>query len=537
MRPLLVETCGRCHGSTRTEGDLRLDSRESLLRGGRSGPAIVPGDPGASLLLRAIRRESKKIAMPPKRVLGVEVVAAVESWIAGGAPWPSVGSIGNPLDRLDEIRREHWAFRAIRNVDVPSSSAWATSPIDAFVERRLAREKLVPSPRADARTLIRRLYATFAGVPPRYHAIESFAADPSADAFDRTLDDLLSRPSYGERWGRHWLDVARYADTKGYVDAGERFFPFAYTYRDYVIRAFDDDLPFDRFVREQIAADSISPHDKSSLAALGFLTVGQRFNFFPHEILDDRIDVVTRGFMGLTVSCARCHDHKYDPISTEDYYALHGIFANSIEVSPDEWPQIARDQRADSDSLQAKLTQKGQAYRERRKKLHDQIRYELRAWAGDYLRYLVELMPAHRTQPQPPLRSKRGLLREASAYARGAIVRWRRYIASRGENDRVFGLWNRAVALPRGSFATRFPALVETQRKRAELNDRLWKNFVSKPARSMRELAEVYGRELERVEADYRAQGGSGSLADAADEELRLVLYSAESPASLTIDD
>ena len=234
-----------------------------------------------------------------------------------------------------KIAAEHWAFRPIVKPVVPGSPSdgaagvegsfeVGTGEIDRFIARRLEREGLTPSPRADRRTLLRRLYHDLLGLPPTADDLDRFERDPSPDAFARRVDLLLASPAFGERWGRHWLDVARYSDTKGYVDAGERRYPFAYTYRDWVISALGDDVPFDRFAMLQIAADRLEEDNAPStnLAALGFLTVGSRFNFFPHEVIDDRIDAVTRGFLGLTVACARCHDHKYDPISSADYYSL-----------------------------------------------------------------------------------------------------------------------------------------------------------------------------------------------------------------------
>ena len=259
----------------------------------------------------------------------------------------------------------------------------------------------------------------------------------------KLVDRLLASPEYGERWGRHWLDVARYADAKGYVDAGEPRYPFAYTYRDYVVRAFNEDLPYDQFVREQIAADLLGMKDLQSLAALGFLTVGSRYNFFPHEIIDDRIDVVTRGLLGLTAACARCHDHKYDPILTEDYYSLYGIFASSREPSPDQWPKLTAQTSGEDAEFQTKLKETSEKYRALCAKLRQQIQHELRAWSGDYLRYIVQSTPAHRTLAQPVIRTDRGVIREVAAYASGGVIRWRQFLEAKQPNDPVLGLWRR----------------------------------------------------------------------------------------------
>ena len=218
------------------------------------------------------------------------------------------------------------------------------NPIDAFVLAKLSDKGLSPAPRADRRTLIRRAYFDLIGLPPTAEEVEAFEKDSARRRWEKVIDRLLASPHYGERWGRYWLDVARYADTKGYVFNEDRNFPYAYTYRDYVIRSFNEDKPYDRFVIEQLAADQLAlGDDKRPLAAMGFLTLGRRFLNNQHDIIDDRIDVVTRGLMGLTVTCARCHDHKFDPIPTTDYYSLYGVFASSIE--PKELPLIGEVKR------------------------------------------------------------------------------------------------------------------------------------------------------------------------------------------------
>ena len=235
----------------------------------------------------------------------------------------------------------HWAFQPLRSNALPpvKDRGWVRSPVDAFVLARLEAAGITPSPPADKRTLIRRATIDLWGIPPTAEEVEAFEADASPDAFARLVDRLLASPRYGERWGRHWLDVARYADTKGYVFTQDRRYPYAYTYRDYVITAFNADLAYDQFIIQQIAADQLpNGGDTRPLAAMGFLTVGRRFLLDQNEIIDDRIDVVCRGLLGLTVTCARCHDHKFDPIPTEDYYSLYGVFASSVE--PAELPLL-----------------------------------------------------------------------------------------------------------------------------------------------------------------------------------------------------
>lgn len=335
VRPILAEHCQSCHGPNKEFSGLRLDSLERATKGGDLGPAVVPGNPGESLLVQAITHEGDlDLKMPPERPkLPDEAIGAIVEWIRMGAPWPE----GRPTDDPESAARGHWAFRPIERPEVPvppAPGAGASNPIDAFVEAGLREGGMEPAPPADKLALLRRAHFDLTGLPPTWDEVRAFLEDDSPDAFAKVVDELLASPHYGERWGRHWLDVARYADTKGYVFQEERRYPYSHTYRDYVIRAFNEDLPYDRFVMEQIAADRMDLGDDTRpMAAMGFLTIGRRFLNNQQDIIDDRIDVVTRGLMGLTVACARCHDHKYDPIPTEDYYSFYGVFDSSTEPS------------------------------------------------------------------------------------------------------------------------------------------------------------------------------------------------------------
>ena len=444
IRPVLDQRCYDCHSARaeNVQGGLRLDRREAILRGGDNGPAVVPGNPQASLLIQAIRHlNPDHLAMPPdEEKLSAAVMDDFERWIVLGVPFPGHASSqqGEPVvdpHRMHDARLRHWAFQPIKSPPLPNVArlSWPQNGVDYFVLARLEDAQLEPSQDATRRLLIRRAYYNLHGLPPPPQDVAAFVNDQWPTAFARLVDRLLASPRYGERWGRHWLDVARYSDSKGYVDAGEERYPFAYTYRDYVVRAWNEDLPFDRFVLEQLAADRLpqAPAEaaptarNAGLAGLGFLTVGSRYNLFSHEIIDDRIDVVTRGLMGLTVTCARCHDHKYDSISAADYYALYGVFASSREPSPDQYPLLSSKggKRHETDELRQQLTDQAKEYHDLREKLYEQIQHEMRAWVGDYLRYIVQLMPEHRTQAQPGLRIARNgeLIRDVSAYARGAV--------------------------------------------------------------------------------------------------------------------
>jgi hypothetical protein len=333
VRPLLFEQCVNCHGPKKQRAGLRLDTAEGLKKGADNGPVVVPGDPEKSSLIRSVRRKGD-YAMPPEKSLSADEVAILEAWVKGGAVFP-VGSTKVVISDW----KAHWAFQPPTEPKLPSSKLHGSSPIDSFITAKLGEQKLAPVAKADKRTLARRAHFDLTGLPPTADELDAFEKDNSPNAWEKLVDKLLASPHYGERWGRHWLDVARYADSKGYVFTEDRNYPYAYTYRDYVIRSFNADKPFDRFITEQLAADKLdSGADKQALAAMGFLTVGRRFSNNIHDITDDRIDVVTRGLMGLTVTCARCHDHKFDPIPAADYYSLYGVFASSNE--PKDLPQI-----------------------------------------------------------------------------------------------------------------------------------------------------------------------------------------------------
>lgn len=358
VRPLLAAKCQACHGGEVSEAGLRLDSRKALLIGSDSGAVVVPGDAARSKLVAAVKR-ADDLAMPPDGKLSAEEIGVLEQWVTAGAPWTGPGGDDSGpatreeamQDRLRGALDSHWAFRPPQRhaaPDVAASAAfeaadvarWNTSPIDRFIAAGLAAAGLTPSPQATPRDLFRRLHYDLTGLPPTADEADAFAADPSDAAYRTTVDRLLASRQHAEHWARHWLDLARYADTMGYAFAGQSpQYPFAWTFRDWVVKSLHDDVPYDRFVRLQLAADRIDPPvPRDDLAALGFLTVGRTFLGNQHDIIDDRIDLVTRGLLGLTVACARCHDHKYEPISAADYYALHGVFA-SCEI-PGELPLI-----------------------------------------------------------------------------------------------------------------------------------------------------------------------------------------------------
>lgn len=342
VRPLLVETCYACHSAEMetTEGELALDNRQSLTRGGRGGKVIVPGDPNASRLMQALEYNDPQLQMPPDGRLPQQQIDAIRQWIAMGAPDPREGEAPE-VDTIASRAAVHWAFQKPTRPNIPEDpSGWSRTDLDRIVVAKLREAGLQPSPESDRRTLIQRVYFDLIGLAPTQAEIAEFLADQEPKAYVRLVDRLLALPQFGERWARHWLDLARFADTKGYVFKEDRNFPHAYKYRDWVIQAFNDDMPVDQFIKYQLAADRMieSEDDQRHLAAQGFVTLGRRFINNQHDINADRIDVIFRGTMGLSVACARCHDHKYDPISDEDYYAVYGILQSSREEQDDANP-------------------------------------------------------------------------------------------------------------------------------------------------------------------------------------------------------
>jgi hypothetical protein len=339
VRPVLANDCWPCHGGKKTSSGLRVDSREALLKGGDRGPAIIAGDPDKSLLVQAIRQTHEDVKMPPepRRRLSDEVVSAFAQWVADGAVWPT-----GPSQRLagqgqGTLAQRHWAFERIPTVEPPPDpTGWSDRPIDRFLSAQRRAAGLRPVGRADQRTLIRRVTFDLIGLPPTPEEVADFLGDPTPGAFARVVDRLLASPHYGERWGRHWMDVAHYADTAG--DNADYPIPEVALYRDYIIDSFNRDKPYDRFVREQLAGDILARQESGeayaeSIIATGFLALSRRYGTGPYELwhlsLEDAIETTGRTFLGLTLRCARCHDHKFDPVAQRDYYALYGMFAST----------------------------------------------------------------------------------------------------------------------------------------------------------------------------------------------------------------
>ena len=376
VRPVLANRCYACHSDSKL-GGLRVDSRVALLAGGKSGPAIVPGRPGESLLIKAVTQLDAKLKMPMGGgKLKDNEIADLRYWIqAMAAFWPTEDAKTSAPAAVQEVnftirpeQRKFWSFQPIQKPAIARREGhqWAKAPIDRFILAKLEEKSLKPVQAADKRALIRRAYFDLIGLPPTPAEVDAFLSDNSPEAFAKVVDRLLASPQYGERWARHWLDVARYADGTGQGDGRLVFLGYGmardgyantWRYRDWVIRALNEDMPYDRFVKAQIAADLMPEKDRPDLMpALGFFGIGPWFTGDDVVFVearanerDDKIDALTKGFLGLTVTCARCHNHKYDPISQKDYYALSGVFANSgfweYNLAPDKQVEAYQAQR------------------------------------------------------------------------------------------------------------------------------------------------------------------------------------------------
>jgi len=437
IRPILAEHCLECHGldAGSRQGDLRLDTDE-----GAKPQAVLPGRPDESELVRRILATDPDLRMPPPAKgpgLTATEIDTLRRWIAAGAPYEG-----------------HWAFAPIRRPPVPATNRPASTDIDRFLASAREARGLAEPPRIGRRELIRRATFDLTGLPPAWEDVEAFETDtsPDGEAFARVVDRLLASPRYGERWGRHWLDIARYADTHGGSAIGFTKFPFSYTYRDYCVRSFNGDVPWDRFITEQVAADQMGlAANDPALAGLGFLTIGMQFRN-RHDLIDDQIDVVSRGLMGLTIACARCHDHKYDPVTASDYYALAATLAPSqppellpVIGSPEETPALADYQR----ELERRRTIRDDMARDQITVMQGRLRMQV----GLYLRELAK------GTPEQDLTS--AFLSFRTDDVRPHVLnRWRTYLATMPADDPVFEPWVKVRDLPAADFQPRCAEIV-----------------------------------------------------------------------------
>ncbi|WP_198000378.1 PSD1 and planctomycete cytochrome C domain-containing protein [Gimesia alba] len=452
VRPLLIKHCIECHGPKKQFAELRLDSRTHILKGGESGPTIKVNHPEKSLLISAVRRES--LEMPPEQPLKKDEIEILTTWISQGAVWPEKSAIGNTT-KVNFA--EHWSFQPIQNPSRPKvkNTTWPQNEIDYFILSQLEQRELKPSPPAKLSTLLRRITWDLTGLAPSAEQSQIFTSSQSLQSIESVIEQQLASPHYGERWGRYWLDLARYADTKGYVFFEKPAFHNAFTYRDYVIQSFNQDKPFDQFILEQLAADLIKdqiPHQ--SQAALGFITLGPRFKNDTHDIISDRIDVVTRGFLGLTVGCARCHDHKYDPVSIEDYYSLYGVFRNSLE--PIHLPFRNLENLPDPLKTQAQNIKQAA---ENLEQLYQQ-QYES-VLQGTYER-LAEYLSAAQSRRDGPNTVKFDVIVDGDDLNPEVLLKWQEFLdLTEKANSPVFRLWHQLAKIPDAQFASQAPLLLQ----------------------------------------------------------------------------
>ena len=492
VQPILAEHCLQCHGpdAGQREAELRLDVETSAKE-----IAIVAGDAENSELYRRITSSDPDLRMPPGdgSRLSDQEVDALRAWIQAGAPY-----------------QQHWAFRKIQAVTPPRVEAELTS-IDQFIVEQLRQQQLSLSPPATKQQLIRRATFDLTGLPPTWSDVENFLQDDSPQAFARVVDRLLESPAYGERWGRHWLDIARYADTHGGGAVGFTRFPFSYTYRDYVIAAFNADVPYDRFIIEQLAADQLGLSENASqLAALGFLSVGMQFRN-RNDLVDDQIDVVARGLLGLTVACARCHDHKFDDITTKDYYSLYATLASSRP--PEELPLIGEPSPTEKlESYEKELTRLKVDYADAAREQSEVMRGRLRMQVGLYLREIAK------GAPEQDLSTTNIFSYRTDDLRPHVLENWRRYLQQMSPDDAVFGPWVRLAAVESSGFADSFREQLATwQQENGEpvkelqrlttvapkWNPRVLKALVDAQPTSLQEVAAAYGTLFASVHTEW----------------------------------
>jgi hypothetical protein len=553
VRPLLAAKCQGCHGDKVAEAGLRLDSRRSLLAGSDTGPVVVPGDAAKSRLVAAVRHVDD-LAMPPDEKLSADEIATIEQWVTAGAPWSGPGSdsdathpapVASMDERLATSLKNHWAFTPpVRHAapDLPASfdpavrDAWSATPIDRFIGATLSNAELKPSPEAAPRDLIRRLFYDLIGMPPSADEADAFCAaaaggQAAADAaFLATVDRLLTSREHAEHWARKWLDLARYADTMGYAfDNQDSRYPFAWTYRDWVVEALERDLPYDQFVTLQLAADRIEPAvPRSDLAALGFLTVGRTFLGNANDIIDDRIDLVTRGLMGLTVACSRCHDHKYEPVSTADYYALHGIFSSS--TIPEELPVIGDSPPGPAAvAFAAKLEKLKAAITDHEAAVHARSIREAVAHAADYFSEVAR--PTPRTGDNRPPKLADGYELEQLL-----IDRLKRLLDKAEPTHPILGAWAAASSKPDAEIGPAVAAMMATWGKIPEprdpkvVNPIVFQELVSTQPTTLRQLVEMYARLVARVAPEAAGGPAAGPTEPAELAALRTLVGVEGSP-------
>lgn len=395
IRPILAENCYTCHAQLQTSG-LRTDSREHLLKGGSLGPSVIPGKPDDSLLIQAVRHTHERLKMPPAGKLSPQQIEDLAAWVRSGVYWPEKGEVVAHRTEQAAITPEHkafWSFQPLRVPKLPSTK----STVDHLVRRKLTELRLKPNNLADRRILLRRLSFDLLGLPPSPEEVKAFLSDSSPQAVARTVDRLLGSPHFGERWGRFWLDVARYGEND-YSGVQVREYPQAWRYRDWVIEAFNADMPYDLFVKAQIAADLLPGDNNKLLGGLGLFGLGPWYYSISHppqaraDERHERVDMISRGFLGLTAACARCHDHKYDPISMEDYYGLAGVFAS---VHYKSYPLVRREEVERFQAQEKKVKDLKTAIEEYLKRQSDELAEIMARQTSRYMQASWKILKSH----------------------------------------------------------------------------------------------------------------------------------------------
>ena len=451
IRPILIEHCQKCHGPNKQMAGLRLDSLQAALKGGESGPALVPGKPDDSRLVQVLLHTAEK-RMPPKVPLTEIQIQQMQDWVRSGAHWPQ----SKPLVKGPASRQDLWSYKPLAPAPNPTAAPLSSS-INTLVLASLRQNQLGLAPTANKRSLLRRASYVLTGLPPTFEQVEAFAADTDQNAWKKQIDKLLNNPAFGERWARHWMDLARYSDTKGYVFFQDASFPWAYAYRDWLIQSFNADMPYDRFIRSQLAADRLVENKNaptSDLPALGFLSLGGRFMNNQHDIIDDRIDVVTRGLLGLSVACSRCHDHKFDPIPTADYYSLYSVFAASVE--PEVPPLFAKPPDGPAHAaFQKEMTDRENKLRDLLVKRHQEM---LEAARSRFAEHLL----AVREQRGKPAQDEFMLIADPKDPNPTLLKRWRAWLdAPARKSEPVWKLWLAIEVMTDKDFAPKLAQLLD----------------------------------------------------------------------------
>lgn len=549
VRPLLAAHCFECHGEKKQQGELRLDRRKFIFEENAAGVAVVPNNLKKSRLWEVIQYDEFDTQMPPSGKLPPEKIEILKKWIESGAYWPEEAHAeeadregGIPLKAdgtidFEKAIQAHWAYQPVKEPKTPAGKIVDkySSTIDKFLAAKLVEKGLTFSEPTKKSKLIRRLSFDLRGLPPTFEEVQQFENNPSASAYQDVIDRYLADPAYGQRWGRYWLDIARYADTKGYVFTENRLYPYSYTYRDYVIDAFNSDKPYDTFIMEQMAADQLGyAENDPRLAALGFLTIGPRFLNRTPDIIDDRIDVVTRGLMGMTLGCARCHDHKFDPLPTADYYSLYGVFNSTYE--PDLPPL-----RGDLDTnapgyaeFAAELAKREKELSDYKQKAHQDLLGKARGQLEDYFPAAVKALGF--LPKELDLKFKHGTPRDK------LIQHWKTTLERMANSQNpVFIPSARILTLKGEELAPQIPQILDELSNNPEIPKLLIERLRNPSVKTKKDVVDAYTTALVEAREEWKKlkaeQPDATQLPNSEREQIRRVLFGAGSLSDLAPGD